>query len=423
MTWTRAVTRSMPRGRGRWLLRISLRIYRLLFYPVYWLSGLMPRDANLWLFGARNGRKFEGNSKWLYLHVSRHQPGIRAVWITRRPEIVEMLRREGLLAHQVKSPMGVWSLLRARVYVFMLNSPDVSYWTSRGAFRANLQHGTPYKRFGRDVVDPRNPLYVNHNGSRLQRLSIRLGIPSTYERVDFVSSVSCSSSEHWARALGVSRSCVVETGNPRSDVLLTADFRPDPWDREWFERFEARRSSGKCLIAYLPTFRVGEGAGRDVPIDWQRFERFLVDHDMHLWVRWHPGDARPQPDCERFEAIDLVPGDVDLDPLLRLTDLLVTDYSSVYLDFLVLDRPIVFFAYDRDAYLSDGKTLYEPYEDLAAGPIVATFDALLDALARAEQAPEHADGRAALCARFHEHVDAGASRRVFEAIDKRLSEP
>jgi len=380
----------------------------------------MPRDADLWVFGARNGLKFEGNAKWLFLYVAQNVPEVTPVWIARRRGIVDELRNAGFEAHLAWEARGVRRQLRAAVFVFMLNSPDINYWTSRGAFKANLQHGTPYKRFGRDVIDPDNPLYANHAGNLLERLAIRFGSPSTHQRADFTCSLSPGCSEIWARATGIPRACVEETGNPRNDVLLAPVYVPQSWDRDWYAGFEALRAEGVRVIGYLPTFRVGAAAERPSPIDWERLDRFLVERRLHLWVRWHPGDTREHRDTDGLSAIDRVPEEIDFDPLLRITDVLITDYSSAYFDYLALDRPIVFFAYDREEFLADGRALYEPYESTACGPIVGSFEELLDVLARGEEAPEERRMRSILRARYHAHTDARSCERVYRAIRRRL---
>jgi CDP-glycerol glycerophosphotransferase (TagB/SpsB family) len=406
---------------GQLALRAARRVYRLLLYPIYFLSGLVPRDPHRWVFGARNGLFFEGNSKWLYLYVARFEADVQAVWITRRKEIVAMLRKQGLTSYLRNSPRGIWEQLRAGAFVVILNSPDINYWTKRGALFANIQHGTPFKRFGRDVRDAANPLFKNHNANALQRLAMKVGVPSTYEYADFVASTSRESSDRWSSALGIPRHWIAETGNPRNDALVAEAYEPDDWDRSWFELLNGHKRAGKKVISYLPTFRHAAGTAREAPIDWTRLNQFFAAQQIHAWIRWHPGDERPLPEVGHLDAISLIPGEIDLAPLLRLTDLLITDYSSAYFDFLLLDRPIVFYAYDKQSYLAEGKTLYENYEDVTPGPIVTNFEQLLEVLKREGDADLYADARAELRQRTHDNLDAGASRRVYESIRDRLN--
>lgn len=400
--------------------RLIRRCYRLLLYPLFFVAGFMPRDRYLWVFGARNGDTFEGNSKWLYLYVSEHEPSVSAVWITRNKSILVALREQGLRAELAGSPRGLLAQIKAGVFVVILSSLDINYWTSRGAFLANLQHGVPFKRFGKDVCDPANPFFYNHRSEGWLRLLMRVGIPSTYERIDFVPSLSQYSSERWTSALGIPLEFIGETGNPRNDVLLAKNYEPCRWDLSHYGRLSARRDTGCKLLAYLPTYRHNTAASAVVPIDWSRLDHLLAEKNMYLWVRWHPSfDASLQRGFGDSKNIDLISGNVDIDPLLRLTDLLITDYSSVYLDYLLLDRPIVFFAHDMNGYLADGMTLYESYEEITPGPVVCTTDQLLGALANDGCANEFAAARNALRLRMHKHFDDGSSHRVYEAIKHR----
>jgi CDP-glycerol glycerophosphotransferase len=73
----------------------------------------------------------------------------------------------------------------------------------------------------------------------------------------------------------------------------------------------------------------------------------------------------------------------DAYPLLKDVDLLVTDYSSIFFDFLLLDRPVVFFSYDLRSYLSDDRQMYFDYDSMTPGPKVQTTSALLGAVSEA----------------------------------------
>jgi len=401
--------------------RVIRRFYRLVFYPLFFVAGRMPRDRSLWVFGARNGETFEGNSKWLYLYVSEHEPSVNAVWITRNKSILVSLREQGLRAELAGSPRGLWRQIKAGVFVVIVSSRDINYWTSRGAFLANLQHGVPFKRFGLDVCDPANRFFYNHRSEGWLRLLMRVGIPSTYERIDFVPSLSQGSSERWFSALGISRELICETGNPRNDVLIAKNYEPQAWDLSYYERLSARRESGSKLLAYLPTYRHNISGSKVVPIDWVQLDNLLGEKNMYLWVRWHPSfDSSLQKGFGDAKNIELVPSDIDIDPLLRITDLLITDYSSVYLDYLLLDRPIVFFAYDMNCYLADGMTLYEPYKEITPGPVVSTIDQLLDALAHDGYTNDFSSSRQALRQSMHKYFDDGSSHRVFETIKKTI---
>src|SRR3954466_9950000 len=93
---------------------------------------------------------------------------------------------------------------------------------------------------------------------------------------------------------------------------------------------------------------------------------------------------------------------INVNDLLFAVDLLVTDYSSIVFEYSILNRPMLFFAYDLEAYVAS-RDFYVPYTDFVPGRIVRTFDALLDAIRRDDYQVEKV---AAFADRHFAHLDA-----------------
>ena len=105
----------------------------------------------------------------------------------------------------------------------------------------------------------------------------------------------------------------------------------------------------------------------------------------------------------------------DVSVVLREASVLVTDYSSIYIDFMVTKRPCVFFAYDLESYVSERGFLYD-YESAIAGPNARTFHELYNALSLALAANGAVDDLYRSSeALFHQH-DRFPSRRVIENV-------
>ncbi|MEM4782150.1 MAG: CDP-glycerol glycerophosphotransferase family protein, partial [Halalkalicoccus sp.] len=136
-------------------------------------------------------------------------------------------------------------------------------------------------------------------------------------------------------------------------------------------------------------------------------------------VKFHPF-SDPGFDPEQFERIHLLPAGSDVYPLLRETDALVTDYSSVYFDFLLLDRPVAFYAYDRERY-EKRPGFYVEYDEVTPGPVAETFDELLGALDLVLDSPEaHAAERERVRAMAFDHADDRSAERVREYVRVRF---
>ena len=75
--------------------------------------------------------------------------------------------------------------------------------------------------------------------------------------------------------------------------------------------------------------------------------------------------------------------DIDTNELLKRADILVSDYSSVTADFLLLDRPIIYYCFDLQNYLSEDRDVYWSYDSITPGPKVQDYDELQKTLVAA----------------------------------------
>jgi CDP-glycerol glycerophosphotransferase (TagB/SpsB family) len=373
---------------------VSLVAHRLAF--------LAPRDDRVWAFGCRGGDGFEGNSKYLFRHVAgRDDLNVRPVWISRSAETVADLRNRGFEAYRPDSLRGILVLLRAR-FVFVTGSfTDLPLWPTGGATVVQLWHGVPLKRISRDA-----PSFADL--SLPERLSRRY----VYRQFDRVAVTARRFTEVFCSAFGVGPDRVVSTGYPRNDAL----FREVPGfdvgqDRALHD--EIADLDGP-VVAYLPTYR-DDGRPAADAVDFAALDDFLGERDATMLVKFHPFE-QPGVDEAALDDVRLLPAGFDVYPALRHVDALVTDYSSVYFDYLLLDRPVVFYAYDRDRYAANhGFTL--DYESHAPGPIVSDFAGLLAALDRCLDGRDgYADERAAVRDGVFDHPDGNAAARVVERV-------
>jgi CDP-ribitol ribitolphosphotransferase len=176
-------------------------------------------------------------------------------------------------------------------------------------------------------------------------------------------------------------------------------------------------TQGRFTILFAPTFR-GETA-RDASydlaqLDWAALHALCVEKDAGAIVRMHPFVTAPLgiPAAFADRIVDGSAAPVDVNDLLFAVDLLVTDYSSIMLEYSTLGRPMLFFAYDLDAYVAE-RDFYEPFASYVPGRIVRTFAELIDAIRRDDY---EADKVAGFAARHFAHLDAGSADRVIDEL-------
>jgi CDP-glycerol glycerophosphotransferase (TagB/SpsB family) len=395
------------------------------------VSLIVPRSKRIWAFGSWYGGRFADNPKYFFLHcASQERQAVHAVWLSMSSTVVRRIRALGFPAYHRLSPSGLWYALRAGVYIFDCRVMDVSSVASSGALKVNLWHGVPLKMIERDIPQSNNALAQANHGSALVRAANKVLRPQLSERYDYILGTSPATCERFARAFGVPRSQVLNGGYPRTDVLLKSEddsrFRM-PEEDQVIEQCRAYAREGTRVMLYMPTFRDWRNdADRVIPIDWPVLDQLLQAHGGALFCKLHPNDQARLPDLAGLSRVHLIPSSVDPYPILRHTDALISDYSSIFFDYLLLDRPLVFYPYDLDDYRKYSRALYDDYDTVTPGPKAydaAGLQRVLTALLSSydEQVTQYAAQREAVRSRFYDHVDDGASARLFDALRQRTA--
>lgn len=216
----------------------------------------------------------------------------------------------------------------------------------------------------------------------------------------------------YAEAFGISEDKVLATGIPRTDAFF---------DEEWRSGVKAKFLAahpeiGERKIIFLaPTYR-----GTKIPLADYDMSRVPLDRlrekygDQYVLVtKMHPAaynnmllKGRKLGDDSGF-WIDV--SDVrDVNDILPAADILITDYSSIIFDWLLLDKPIIYYVYDRDDYAGD-RGMYFPFDEYVYGAVCMNEDELIDAIGKADLMPEK---RYAFRRKFMEACDGHATEKV-----------
>jgi CDP-ribitol ribitolphosphotransferase len=246
----------------------------------------------------------------------------------------------------------------------------------------------------------------------------KVGGPRPWSRTHKNYTHAIVSSEHdvpfYAEAFGIPESRVVPTGIPRMDRFF------DPASRAAGRAAALAAfpmTQGRWTILFAPTFR-GNGA-RDASydlgwLDYAALHALAIEQDAIVMIRMHPF-VRASLDIPADFADRIVDGStstLDVNDLLFIVDLLVTDYSSIVFEYSTLSRPMLFYTPDLEAYIAS-RDFYEPFESFVPGRIVRTFDALLDAIRRRDFEIEKV---APFAARHFAHLDGSSTDRVIDEV-------
>lgn len=358
---------------------------QLLLLPVYWLSFLVSRNKKIWLFGSTFGRRFADNPRYLYLYVSQHKEELklRPIWISHNENVVKMLNDEGYEAYMYHSLKGIWFALRGKVYLFDNYSKDINFWQSGGAMKVNLWHGIPLKKIQHDNVFDK----FRHPKNIWEKLRNFPRNISDEKPNHYVLTTSENLREIFSSAFKTKN--VLVSGYPRNQVLISDDIKNVYLDEEKRDRkkiisFLNKKNNGKNkrMIFYMPTFRKSETLFFE-NFDKNDFQKFLAENTLLFCIKLHP-KSKLNEEFKNIQSENIVVINKDADPyvFLKLADVLITDYSSIYFDYLLLDRPIIFFAYDLKEYLSDSREMYFDYDEFTPGEKVWDYQGLKNSIAK-----------------------------------------
>lgn len=267
---------------------------------------------------------------------------------------------------------------------------------------------------------------------KTEDVSTKRATPKNFNQYNYIISSSQLYNTLLNSCIGVDGSKYVVTGFPRNDMLFNADAI------EKLQNMLGRPIDGCKVVFYLPTFKAGyynqriEGATKDTNIfgfdnfDYDKFNRFLVEQNIVFIAKLHPFEEnlfKAELNRRCNENFVLLTSDmlkrysVDLYEVLGCADMLITDYSSVYFDFLLLDRPLLFINNDIDVYEEKRGFLLEPYDFWTPGPKVKNQNELEVEITKSIIGEdEYKEQRESFRKVFHTYCDNKSSQRVWNII-------
>lgn len=359
-------------------------------------------DPELIVFESGLGKQYADNPRYIYEELLRRGDTRRKVWVydkklPKADEHTKVVKR--------LSPGYYWYLAKAKYWVNNQNLPHYLRRRKDGVF-IQTWHGTPLKRMLHDIdeVHGRADDYLERVSRAVQQWSVLLS-PSAYATAAFRSAF---------RYQGP----VLEEGYPRNDVLALGK----DTDAGLAIREKLGIPADRKVVLYAPTFRDDQssGTGRfsfELPFDLEKFhKRFGAETVLLLRMHVLVSSKLEIPESASESVFD-VSAYPEIQDLHLASDILVTDYSSVFFDFAILQRPMVFFAYDLERYRDTLRGFYLDYETEVPGPIVQTEEALFEAIAAAGDSGRADEERLKkFVAKYAPGDDGYAARRVVDKL-------
>ena len=207
-------------------------------------------------------------------------------------------------------------------------------------------------------------------------------------------------------------------GYPRNDLLLK---KHSSLDLLFVDLKIYNFVKNNKTIVYMPTHResqpsFGQTSAKELPLNLISFNQFLKENNLFFILKLHPFVSNLY-DTQYFSHIIFYKSQQDIYPILKYTDILITDYSSVYFDFLLLGRPIIFFDYDYKEYSSNIDGFVYDYEENAPGNKVTTQNSLEKEIIDLFMGEDlYKDERKKVLELFFKYKDHKSSHRITDKI-------
>ncbi len=326
------------------------------------LAEQRAKQPDLVLFIGRSGGELIDNAKHCYLESIRGKYKFKPIFYTNSAHAAAELSAHGI---PYIMELDIDLITRAALVVcddFHWRSGVLEFMT-KGAKLFQLWHGIPLKSIG--LIQAATE---HKNMSPDRKNWLEFG----YSGYDAVLSTSPYVSEEiFNQAFGAKE--FVEFGYPRNDVLLRPSLKLDKLDmvnapKDLLARLQAQRKAGGKTVVYMPTFRDYKGDGTVAAghyLDVRALSEFGKKTNTLFLLKFHPY-VKDIPVNLPDNCIFCPPA-ADVYPLLRFTDLLLTDYSSIYFDYLLLNRPIHFHIPDKEEYEEKDRKFMLNFDDWTPG--------------------------------------------------------
>ena len=365
------------------------------------------------IFCAYDGRSYACTPKALYEEMLKNKKfkDFEFIWVFKKPEKYKFLEENrNTKVVKIKTKEYDKYLVKSKYWFFNYKIPDYLYPKKNQIF-VQCWHGTPLKRLGCDL---------NHFDNQLNTIK---GMKKRYKieasKFSFFISPSKFASQKFISAWNLKEigkeDIIVEEGYPRNDFL----FNYTEKDVAKIKKELGIENDKRKIILYAPTYRAnqhksGVGYVYKEEIDFQSFiNKFGKDYIILFRPHYFVANSF---DFEKYKGFVYDVSKIDdVNELYIITDILITDYSSVFFDFANLKRPIIFYMYDLDHYKNESNGFYLDLEELP-GKITKTQEELEKELTELEKNFKYDEKYKKFNEKYNYLDDGNASKRVIDKI-------
>lgn len=339
------------------------------------LSYMVRKDQSIWIFGEATGKQYYSNTKHFFEFVLQHKKEIRPIWFTKSEIVIKKVKTVGGEVYKINSLKALYYGLKAKVCVHSFGRDDVMNYTLQNTIFVNLYHGMNIKKLL--IYNRRDDLDI------------------------------ATSAETKIKRKKVFPNCknLLITGEPKNDIFFKEAQR-----KKILKKYNLEKYYDKIIISYLPTYRTYQKEFEPLFCNKPNFKNAVIFEKNHLLAvhNFHQFD----------NVINISKKDFDVQELLSITDILVTDYSSCYFDFLLTERPIISYLYDHERYVSERGLCYE-LDEFVIGNVCRNENEVSNEISAYLYNMEmNIEQRIRFKNKFHKYQEGNFSEKIFNKIIK-----
>ena len=417
---------------GRTAKKLKGKIKNLVSWVCYWLYTPVPKKKNLWVVSGFRKNTYMDNTRYFYEYVQEHHPEIEVYWVTKNRELYNQLKQDGkpvLLTNTLECIRKV-----ARASIAVVDHYAVADFERPSGFNdrtkvVQLWHGVGFKSAvssngntttGEPGVVPSTDILPQPGDGILRRIGKKIAYfrhayyRELYEKYFLFLTPGQEMINRMAKPWGIPEKSWFTSGYPRLRPIFTET------------QFEQKNK-----ILYAPTYRWNPTEEKKIVLGFldvcSEIQALMEQIDGIFTLRLHPHTWRNYQMMIRkgIESYDRIGFDTEKDVYHSLGSyfLLISDYSSIAVDFAVLDRPTIYFCPDFETYNRQDTGLVPEFKEQITGPMTFTWEDTFAEIRKYVQDPSR-DSVWSMqrCAYFYcpETTDVDNSERIVCEIKKRL---
>lgn len=354
-------------------MRLIRQIKKLAFFIIsnsYKVARhFVVHDNNTILFISYHGRGYTCNPKYIHKELLQDDrfKDFNFIWALKDPS----QSIEGAKVIKYRSLEYFYYLAKSKIWISNCKLPSYCL-KKRSQIYIQTWHGTPLKKLAHDILTNTNQTFYR---SKMSKSEMVKSYDDDSKQYNYLISPNNFTTQRFQSCFKVKPNIIKEFGYPRNDFLvnLTQDQISDLKDKFGLPK-------DKKIILYAPTWRDNsfdkKGYTFDLKCDFNKWKHYL-SKDYIVIFKPHYLISNKFNTKNLKDFLYVFDSNIDINELYAVSDLLITDYSSVFFDYSILDRPILFYMYDLDNYKNNLRGLYLDIDKDLPGQVVKYEEDLL----------------------------------------------